>query len=317
MDQEPLIVVERVSRWYGSHLALNDISFTVRRGEVLGFLGPNGAGKTTTMQIVCGVLAPHGGRVTIAGRDLAASPREAKANIGYLPEDPPLYLDLSVDQYLAFCAGLRGVPRRSRASAVANAKERCGLGDVGRRLIGNLSRGYQQRVGIAQAIIHSPAVVILDEPTVGLDPRQIVGIRELIRELGEDHGVMLSTHILPEVQTTCDRVLIINRGRLLVDEPMETLRGGGPARDWTVALASPPVPEELEALPGVARVQVVDRNRFRVTFRKGAPDAAAGLAEHAVKAGWGLYELVPDTGTLEETFLRVTGSHVPVPADAS
>jgi len=310
MDRETLITVERVSRWYGRHLAVNDVSFSVRRGEVLGFLGPNGAGKTTTMRILCGVLAANSGRVTIAGHDIAEEPKAAKAHIGYLPEQPPLYPDLTVDQYLDYCARLRAVPRARRRSAIANSRERCGLADAGGRLIGNLSRGYQQRVGIAQAIVHSPAAVILDEPTIGLDPRQIVEIRELITELGDDHSVILSTHILSEVQTTCDRVLIINRGRLLLDQSIDALGGDREHRQFTIALRSPPVPEELDAAAGVVSVQALDRHRFRISFI-GGDDAAAELVEHAARSGWGPYELVPDAGTLEETFLRLTSGDEP------
>ncbi|HEY7841786.1 MAG TPA: ATP-binding cassette domain-containing protein [Gammaproteobacteria bacterium] len=310
MDPETLISVERVSRWYGRHLAVDEVSFSVRRGEVLGFLGPNGAGKTTTMRMLCGVLAASSGRITIAGRDLVEDPKAAKRHIGYLPEQPPLYPDLTVDQYLDYCARLRGLPRARRQAAIANARERCGLSEVGGRLIGNLSRGYQQRAGIAQAIVHSPSVVILDEPTTGLDPKQIVEIRELITELGDDHSVILSTHILGEVQTTCDRVLIINRGRLLLDRTLEAIDGDSDRRQFTIALRSPPVPEELDAATGVVSVQAVDRHRFRITFI-GGDDAAAGLLEHAARSGWGPYELVPDAGTLEEIFLRMTSGDAP------
>jgi ABC-2 type transport system ATP-binding protein len=215
-----------------------------------------------------------------------------------------------VDQYLDYCARLRGLPRARRQAAIANARERCGLSEVGGRLIGNLSRGYQQRAGIAQAIVHSPSVVILDEPTTGLDPKQIVEIRELITELGDDHSVILSTHILGEVQTTCDRVLIINRGRLLLDRTLEAIDGDSDRRQFTIALRSPPVPEELDAATGVVSVQAVDRHRFRITFI-GGDDAAAGLLEHAARSGWGPYELVPDAGTLEEIFLRMTSGDAP------
>ncbi|MGH8631663.1 MAG: ABC transporter ATP-binding protein, partial [Burkholderiales bacterium] len=242
LNQETLITVEHLGRDYARHRAVDDVSFKVRRGEVLGFLGPNGAGKTTTMHIICGVLAPSAGRVIIAGHDIIEFPEEAKAHIGYLPEQPPLYFDLTVDQYLHYCACLRRMPRPQRSGAVVNSKARCGLDAVGHRLIGNLSKGFQQRVGIAQAIVHSPALVILDEPTVGLDPHQIVEIRELITELGADHSVILSTHILSEVQAICDRVLIIHQGRLILDEAIDALRAGG-ALNFTIALRRPPVPE--------------------------------------------------------------------------
>lgn len=212
MNTETLISVEGLSRYYDDYCAVHEISFDVSRGEVLGFLGPNGAGKSSTMKMICGVLAISDGAVTIAGNDVTNNPGEAKQHIGFLPETPPLYHDLSVDEYLLYCARLRRVANSENRNALDNCKERCGLRNSGKRLIGNLSKGYQQRVGIAQAIIHSPAVVILDEPTSGLDPNQIIEIRQLINELGHDHSVLLSTHILSEVQSTCNRVLIINKG---------------------------------------------------------------------------------------------------------
>src|SRR6185436_5638111 len=212
-----------ISRHYGPIQAVKSVSFTIRRGEVLGFLGPNGAGKTTTMQILSGNLAPSEGRVTIAGHDLLEDPREAKRALGYLPEQPPVYRELTVDEYLEYCAALHQIGRAQRKPALDAAKEKCGLTDVGRRLIGNLSKGFQQRVGIAQAIIHLPALVILDEPTVGLDPIQIREIRTLIRELGKEHGIILSTHILPEVQATCDHVQIIHKGELVLNDSIDGL----------------------------------------------------------------------------------------------
>jgi ABC-2 type transport system ATP-binding protein len=204
------------------------------------------------------------------------------------------------------------VPRAKRAAAVANARERCGLGAVGGRLLGNLSRGYQQRAGIAQAIVHSPEVVILDEPTVGLDPQQIVEIRELISELGDRHSVILSTHILPEVQTVCGRVLIIHEGRLVLDSAVETARGAGGRPGFTVGLRNPPTPEEIEALDFAIDVQVLDRLRFRITCR--ADTDGAEIAAAAAKGGWELFELIPESGTLEEIFLKATRGELAAPA---
>lgn len=225
MINETLAVVSHVSRSYGRRRAVDDVSFEIRRGEVLGLLGPNGAGKTSTMNMLCGLVAPGGGSITINGHDLGEMPRAAKAGIGYLPERPPLYPDLTVDQFLDFCAELHRVAPAARAGAVRNARERCGLAGVGGRRIGNLSRGYQQRIGIAQAIVHEPALIVLDEPTVGLDPAQIVGIRALVRDLGARHGVLISTHILSEVRSMCDRVLIIGAGRLLLDQSLAAVDG--------------------------------------------------------------------------------------------
>lgn len=219
MQSETLITVDRVTRRFGRHCAVADISFSVRRGEIVGFLGPNGAGKSTTMNMICGVLACSSGNISIAGHDILEAPKQAKQYLGYLPEKPPLYPDLSVDAYLEYCARLHRVNKHQMSTVVHSIKQRCGLSDAGHRLIGNLSRGYQQRIGIAQAIMHTPAVVILDEPTAGLDPNQIVEIRGLIRELGQDHSVVLSTHILPEVQGICDRVMIMHHGKLVLDIP--------------------------------------------------------------------------------------------------
>lgn len=217
---EALIKVDRLTRYYGDRCAVKDISFTVGQGEILGFLGPNGAGKSTTMQMICGTLATSSGTVDICGHNIAEAPVQAKQNIGYLPERPPVYLDQTVDEYLGYCARLRNVPGPALKTVVDNTKQRCGLTESGHRLIGNLSRGYQQRTGIAQAIIHSPALVILDEPTAGLDPNQILEIRKLISELGQDHSVILSTHILSEAEGVCDRIIIVNSGKLVLDKPV-------------------------------------------------------------------------------------------------
>ncbi len=307
---ETLAVLTHVSRSYGGHRAVDDISFEIRRGEVLGLLGPNGAGKTSTMRMLCGVLAPESGHIRVGGHDIIEAPQQAKAAIGYLPEQPPLYPDLSVDQYLDFCASLHRMARANRAAALERAKTRCGLQDVGRRLIGNLSRGYQQRVGIAQAILHDPALIILDEPTAGLDPAQIVSIRALVRELGATHGVLVSTHILSEVRSVCDRVLIIGAGRLLLDQALATLGENRDSTGFVLALRNPPAMQELTALPGVTEVVQIDAQRFRITGREGA-EAAMEAAVAAALGGWGLFELVPATGALEEMFLRLTGGDNP------
>ncbi|MGA9855133.1 MAG: ABC transporter ATP-binding protein, partial [Gammaproteobacteria bacterium] len=222
-DDDVLVKVENLYRYYDDHCAVQDVNFALRKGEILGFLGPNGAGKTTTMQMLSGNLAPSAGQIFIDGTDILDQPKRAKSCIGYLPEQPPLYADLTVDEYLEYCASLNRVPRDKLQTARNLSKERCGLKDMGHRLISNLSKGYRQRVGIAQAIIHTPAVVILDEPTVGLDPIQIREIRNLIRELGKEHGVILSTHILPEVQSVCSRVQIIHKGRLVFNDSLAGL----------------------------------------------------------------------------------------------
>jgi len=304
MNGTILVEVKNLSRFYGAFQAVKDVNFTIRQGEVLGFLGPNGAGKTTTMQIISGNLAPSGGSVTIAGHDLLEDPRAAKNQIGYLPEQPPLYRELTVDEYLDYCAALNRVPRANRRPARENAKERCGLHDVGPRLIGNLSKGFQQRVGIAQAIIHLPPVVILDEPTVGLDPIQIREIRTLIRELGREHGVILSTHILPEVQATCDRVQIINKGELVLNESIEGLEHHMKSASLTVAFHHPPEPGLLAKLPGVKTVRVENDGRLHI-FHDTQINPTDDIVRQSVEKNWGLYEIRPGRLSLEQVFLEL------------
>lgn len=311
MSRETLVEAANLTRRFGRQLAVNNVSFELRRGEVLGFLGPNGAGKSTTMRMITGNLAPTAGRIRINGIDLQDEPGRAKALVGYLPERPPLYRELTVDEFLSFCARLHRVPRERRAEAVKRAKERCGLHDTGRRLIGNLSKGYQQRVGIAQAILHNPEVVILDEPTVGLDPIQIRQIRDLIAELGADHSVILSTHILPEVQATCSRVQIIHEGSLIFSDSLEALskrQDGGTA---VLGLKAPPrQTNALEDIPGVERVEPIGNSRFRLHLAHDTDDLEA-IARRCIESGWGLTELSPERQTLEQIFVRLTTADTP------
>lgn len=314
MNSETLVQVEHLYRYYGQLCAVNDISFEIGRGEVLGFLGPNGAGKSSTMQMISGNLAPGAGRILINGIDLLDDPIAAKAHLGYLPEQPPLYRELSVDEYLRFCARLNRIPRERVRLAVDEAKGRCGLGDVGGRLIGNLSKGFQQRVGIAQAIIHAPALVILDEPTVGLDPIQIREIRHLIRELGNDHSVILSTHILPEVQAVCDRVQIIHRGRLVFNDTIEGLQRQMLVPSLAVRFHNPPPRAVLEALPGIAAVDDRGAGCFVLQYAPGAEDIAESLVERAVASGWRLHEIAQERRSLEQIFVDITCSDAGVPA---
>ncbi|MBI2311880.1 MAG: ABC transporter ATP-binding protein [Betaproteobacteria bacterium] len=294
-----------LSRNFGPRTAVQDVSLELKRGEVLGFLGPNGAGKTTTMQMLTGNLAPTRGSVCVCGIDLLDEPRSAKARIGYLPETPPLYRDLSVDDYLRLAARLHRVAKGVVGEAVEQVKRRCGLSDMGRRLIGALSRGFQQRVGIAQAIVHNPDVVILDEPTVGLDPIQIREIRGLIRELGGEHSVVLSTHILPEVESVCDRVQIMHQGRMVFGGSVEALRNERRAHILVLILGNAPAIEELRAVDGVTAVEQVSANEFRVHH---APqnDPSGRLAQLAVSRGWGLTQLAPAHASLEDVFLQLT-----------
>ena len=306
MSGETLIQVEHLYRDYGNLHALADVNLTLNRGEVLGFLGPNGAGKSTTMQIISGNLAPTSGNVLINGFDILAEPRQAKASLGFLPEQPPLYLELTVIEYLEYCAKLNRIPRVDIAKAIDRACDRCGLGDVQKRLIANLSKGYQQRVGIAQAIIHTPEVVILDEPTVGLDPIQIREIRSLIRELGNDHSVILSTHILPEVQSTCDRVIIINQGKIALEDSLAGLDSRLRKNIITVSLINPPETETLINLDGVNTVEQLSEGRYQLHCSN--EFSAADFASNAVNNNWQLNELTPQTGSLEQMFIDITCS---------
>lgn len=313
MTSETLLEARDLSRRYGATAAVRGLSLSLAKGEILGLLGPNGAGKSTTLKMLAGCLAPSSGSVRLNGIDLADQPKQAKRQLGYLPEQPPVYPELTVDEYLRYCAGLHGVPSAQRAAAVAEAKRGCGLTDVAHRLIGNLSKGYQQRVGIAQAIIHKPAVVILDEPTVGLDPNQIREIRSLIASLGREHGVILSSHILPEIQAVCSRVMIIDKGRSVYSGGLDVARG---AATFLVGFArGPESAEALLAVPGVKRAQAIGSGPASSQYRITAADAAdprEALVEAAVAHRWGLIELRTEAKTLEELFVELTSGEVVV-----
>ena len=306
MENEILISVQELSRFYGEQRAIENVSFNVHRGEILGFLGPNGAGKSTTMQIISGILAANHGSVSIAGLDINEAPREAKQHIGFLPEQPPLYTDLTVDEYLNYAARLRGIKKDKLNEAISVSKKRCGLENTGPRLINNLSKGYKQRVGIAQAIIHSPSVIILDEPTSGLDPIQIREIRNLMRELGEDHSVILSTHILSEVQSLCDRVLIINQGNIVLDQSLVQLQSNTEKPKYIeIGLHNPPALDALLTINGVASAESINENTLRINFNPDF-DATETIVEKATTEKWGLYKLNPGDTSLEAVFMRLT-----------
>lgn len=308
MENEILISAKELSRSYGQQTAIENVSFNVHRGEILGFLGPNGAGKSTTMQIVCGVLAANHGSVSIAGHDINEAPQKAKEHIGFLPEQPPLYDDLTVDEFLTYAGKLRGIGKDAILEAVDISKQRCGLDDSGRRLIQNLSKGYKQRVGIAQAIIHSPSVIILDEPTSGLDPIQISEIRDLMLELAEDHSVILSTHILSEVQSLCDRVLIINQGNVVLDQSIKELQNNSDKVDHIdIALRSAPAMEEILNIKGVASAENIGNDLIRINFAA-ETDATDAIVEKAATEKWGLYKLNPSDTSLETIFMQLTQS---------
>ena len=299
------VEASELTRVYGNNAVVRDVSFNLNKGEVLGFLGPNGAGKSTTMKMLTGNLAPTSGSIKICGIDIIDQPKDAKALIGYLPETPPLYKELTVDEMLSLAGRLHGVSRGSLRKAVQTVKERCGLTEMSHRLIDNLSKGYQQRVGIAQAIIHNPMVVILDEPTVGLDPIQIRDIRALIKELGGEHSVILSTHILPEVEIVCDQVQIIHKGELVFNGSIDVLKQQRHGNRLLVGLRNAPAADELLKVAGVTGVEPAGESLLRVSFAEGAAPAEA-IVQAAVGNSWGLYQISPDQTSLEDVFMQLT-----------
>jgi ABC-2 type transport system ATP-binding protein len=308
-----------LTRLYGGRPAVSDVSFNLTKGQVLGFLGPNGAGKSTTMKMLTGNLAPSAGSVKICGVDMIENPKEAKALIGYLPEMRPLYKELTVDEYLTIAARLHRVTGKHIKRAVENAKERCGLSHMSKRLIENLSNGYQQRVGIAQAIIHSPMVVILDEPTVGLDPIQIRDIRALIREIGGEHSVILSTHILPEVEMVCDHVQIIDKGKLVFNGGIDVLKRQRVGNKLLLGFNKAPTVAELLKVKGITEAEVVDANMVRIRFADGADEdkvAHEAIVQAAVKNKWGLFQIAPDQTSLEDVFVQLTYQDAAAAQDA-
>ncbi len=299
-----LLQVEHLTRRYGDHTAVCDLGFALERREVLGFLGPNGAGKSTCLRMITGNLAPDAGQVRIQGIELSREPLQAKARIGYLPERPPLYPDMRVNEYLEYSARLHRVPRAETGPAVTEAKRRCGLETVGRKLIRKLSKGYQQRVGIAQAILHRPQLIVLDEPTVGLDPIQIREIRGLIRELGRERGVLLSSHLLPEVQSVCSRVVILHQGRMVHQAAIRDEKEEGLPETLCIDLERPPDIRNLHDLPGVGTAEPLGKGRFRLRLEPSA--SLPVIARHTVEAGWGLRELTPERHDLERVFVELT-----------
>jgi ABC-2 type transport system ATP-binding protein len=319
-----VIEVQQLTKRYGPFTAVDGVSFNVGKGEILGFLGPNGAGKTTTMRILTGYMPPTDGKARVAGHDLQDEPVEAKKRIGYLPETPPLYPDMTVREYLRFVARIKGVPAGEQAARVSQVMTRTHVADMANRHCGKLSKGYKQRVGLAQALIHNPDVLILDEPTAGLDPKQIIETRDLIRSLAGDHTIVLSTHILPEVAQTCQRVVIINKGRVVAEDTPENLtaRLQGAASVY-VEVDAPGVDVEpvLAAVPGVTGVSVSTRHGalvgYEVQSEKGL-DVRRSVAAAVVAAGHGLVELRPMRMSLEEIFLQLTTTDAPAePAPAS
>ena len=324
-----MIQVEGLSKRYARHIAVDNISFSVDKGDIVGFLGPNGAGKTTTMRILTCFLPPTEGGATVAGFDVFEQPFEVKKRIGYLPETPPVYPEMTIRDYLVFVANIKNVPNADIKRRTQEVMERCAVLDVQDKIISKLSKGYRQRVGLAQAIIHNPDVLILDEPTSGLDPKQILETRELIQNLAGEHTIILSTHILPEVEAICKKAIIINKGRVVATDSVERLRnrtGEGAAHvqidtDGTADAAA--VQQRLEQVPGVSKVlpglAVSDRLVFEVDSLPGR-NARPDIARAVIQSGWNLLELKSMTYSLEEVFLDLTrsgpASGVAMPAES-
>ena len=304
-----MIEAQQLTRRYGEFTAVDDVSFAVDEGEIVGILGPNGAGKTTTIRMITGFLPPTSGRVTVGGRDLFADGEAVRRQIGYLPENVALYPDMRVSEYLAYRAQLMGMARGEAAGAMGETIDRCLLTEVAGQIIGTLSRGYRQRVALATAILHEPGMLVLDEPTVGLDPKQIVAMSELIRELGRRHTLLLSTHILPEVELLCDRVMIIDRGKIIASGTPDGLRAGWEGTTTLrVTLKEAPggAAQALAAVPGVSEVRAGDAaGSFLLDCGDGS-DPREEVFRAAVESGWVLLELVREQASLEDVFVRLT-----------
>jgi ABC-2 type transport system ATP-binding protein len=314
-----MISVKDLTKRYARTTAVDGISFEVAKGQIVGFLGPNGAGKTTTMRMLTCFLPPSGGSAQVAGFDVLEQPLEVKKRIGYLPETPPIYPEMETAEYLSFVGKLKGLSGTKLQKRVDYVSERCAVADVKKKLLGKLSKGYRQRVGLAQAIIHNPDVLILDEPTAGLDPKQINETRDLIKDLAGEHTIILSTHILPEVEQTCQQVIIINRGKLVATDSVQNLQARARGAESVLVeiagrsgtLEVPIVQHKLEQISGVSRVQckhqVDSRAVFEVESQKGRM-VRGDVARTVVECGWDLNELRPAAMSLEEIFLQLTGS---------
>ena len=317
-----MITVNGLTKRYAHTTAVDHISFEVKKGQIVGFLGPNGAGKTTTMRMLTCFLTPTGGTATVAGFDILEQPLEVKKRIGYLPETPPVYLEMRIAEYLSFVGQLKGLSGSDLRSRVDYACERCAVADVRSKIIGKLSKGYRQRVGLAQAIIHNPDVLILDEPTAGLDPKQINETRDLIKSLAGDHTIILSTHILPEVSQTCEQVIIINKGKIVATDSVSNLQQRARAGESVIvevagrngSLDSAIVQRKLEQINGVNRVIPKADGQKRIIFEVEATKdlgVRGNVARAVVESGWDLNELRPAALSLEEIFLQLTGSEAP------
>lgn len=308
-----MIEVRSLTKRFGRIVAVDNISFDVGKGEVLGFLGPNGAGKTTTMRMLTCYLVPDSGTAKVAGYDIRENPVEVRERVGYLPENAPLYLDMDVVSYLEFVAEIRGIPDGIKAKRIIEMVDICGLGDVVGRKVGELSKGYKQRVGLAQTLIHNPEILMLDEPTTGLDPTQIIEIRELIKQIGKERTVILSSHILPEVEATCSRVLIINEGRLAASgtpDELQSMAGGGESLYVSIKSSDKDLVEKLNRIPGVSGVSKLEELqdgyvRYLIKSRDRG-DVGEQVFRAAVENGWIVNEIRREVLSLEDIFLKLT-----------
>jgi len=302
---EPIVKVEKLSHRYSVQWAIRDIDFEITKNGIYGLLGSNGAGKSTTMNIMCGVLKQTEGNVFIKGIDTRTNPVEAKRHIGFLPQKPPLHTDLTVEEYLTYCARLRHIPAKEIEKAVAGVMGRCAIAHFRKRLIRNLSGGYQQRVGIAQAIIHNPDFVVLDEPTNGLDPNQIIEIRRLVKEIAEERTIILSTHILSEVQATCDYIRMIEQGRIVFSGTVDDFDNYIVPNTLIVSMISMPPAEELRTIPGVTDVEELGGPRYRLKFSD-AQDVKERVIETSVARDWRLTDIYTEKSSLDAIFAELS-----------
>jgi ABC-2 type transport system ATP-binding protein len=303
--QDNIVKIEGLSHRYSKDWAVQDVSFDINKKGIVGLLGSNGAGKSTTMNILCGVLSQTLGKVLIEGIDMRTHPEEAKKRIGFLPQNAPLYLEQTVDEYLAYCAHLRFVDKRRIKTAVAEVKERCGVAHFSKRLIGNLSGGYRQRVGIAQALIHRPLLVVLDEPTNGLDPNQILEVRQLIKEIATDRAVIFSSHILSEIQATCQDIIMIEGGRMVFKDTMESFNNYIEPDSLVTTMENPPALAVLQQINGIKEVEFLTDKSIRMRFEPAA-EIAESIVELSVKNGWRLKEITLEKSSLDAIFAQLS-----------
>lgn len=304
-----MIEVQNLTKSYGGILAIQSLNFQIQKGEVVGFLGPNGAGKSTTMKIITGFMAPTSGKAVVGGYDVFENPIEVKKRIGYLPETPPVYGEMKVREYLRYVAELKGVAKATIEKHVSNAIEKTHLGNVEKRLIHNLSKGFRQRVGIAQALVSDPDVLILDEPTVGLDPKQVAEIRDLIKELRGQHTIILSTHILPEVQATCERIIIINKGQIVAQDTLSNLsnlKSGSRKVNLKIKRSAPETSQLLSSIPGVLNVMAgASAQEWQIDTQEN-DEIVERIASQVIQKGYGLLEISSARADLEDIFLKLT-----------